>query len=362
VKLNSLVLVNYRNYQNLHLNFTSNINVIIGNNGAGKTNLLEAIYYLSTSKSFRVKNDFNLVKKGSEFAKITCSLTNLVDQNLKIVLFAKGKSLFKSNQKVNRSSDFIGSLNVVLFDPSDLNFFINPKSYRRRFINIEISKISKVYTRNLNLSLKLLKDRNVSLKNHDKILIETLTDELINTSVQVIRFRKHFTDFVNNNINNYFRKLFNNNDSTITLKYETIINDFSKIKEELTIIYHDNYEKDLRYQQTLMGCHKDDFLFYFDGTLVSEFASQGQRRMIMLALKFTIIEYIKLAIKDNPILLLDDVLSELDVFIRGRLFELIDPKMQVFITTTDINDISIKRDFDLYTVEDTEIRKELKRW
>lgn len=358
MKVKNLQLVNYRNYINSKIEFHPEINIIIGNNAQGKTNLLESLYLLSTTRSFRVNKDSNLIMKNKNYALIEADIESNILKKLKVVIVDKGKSLFISNQRIAKNSDFIGEVNTVLFSPKDIELFSSPKSFRRKLVDLEIGKISKKYMNSLNYYQKLLKDRNILLKNKDVdfFLIDSIDEKMIENQIQIIRFRKHFIDFINSKINVYYSYLSKSKDK-ISMSYDCCINDFKNMNEELHIMYKENLEKDRLYKMTLNGVHREDIIFRINDQNVNDFASQGQRRMIVLSFKFAIIEYIENSIKDYPILLLDDVLSELDINVKQRLFKIISSKLQVFITTTDINEINIDANYKVYKVNNGEILK-----
>jgi DNA replication and repair protein RecF len=358
MKVKNLDLVNYRNYKNFSDEFHPKMNIIVGDNAQGKTNLIESLYLLSTTRSFRINKDSNLIKKNCEFALIESDIESNILKKLKIVIVEKGKSLFISNKKISKNSDFIGVINTVLFSPKDIEIFSSSKSSRRKLINLEIGKISKKYLNSLNYYQSLLKDRNILLKKNevDFFLIKSIDEKMIENQIQIVRFRKHFIDFINSKINRYYSYLSNSSDS-ITIEYDCCINNFSNIKVEFENLYKNSLEKDKLYKMTMNGIHREDILFKLNSNNVNEFASQGQRRIIILSLKFAIIEYIENSINDYPILLLDDVLSELDINVKQRLFKIINGKLQVFITSTDIKEIDINTDYKLFNISHGEVLK-----
>ena len=352
MKIRNLNLVNFRNYSKLNVNFHPELNVIIGNNGQGKTNLLESIYLLSTTRSFRLTKDYYLIKENSKYAVIEATIKTAINNNLKIVIYDKGKSLFVANNQINKNSEFIGILNAVLFSPGDIEIFNNSPASRRKFLNVEIGKLSKNYMGNLNNYHKLLKDRNILLKANtiDEVLIATLNQQMVFEQIEIIKQRKLLLDFINEKINKYYNFLANSKD-IIKIVYSSCIKDYNNIKLELEKMYLNNFPKDKLYHFTLNGIHKDDLIFYFNNQILNNYASQGQKRMVLLAYKFALAEFIKKMTNETPILLLDDVLSELDTKVRERLFKLMNKDMQVFITTTDLNNLNIKKQFNLFQID-----------
>ena len=358
MKIRNLHLINYRNYSNETVKFHPDLNIVIGANAQGKTNLIESLYLLSTTRSFRTNKDSSLIGKETDYAVVEAAIETNILKKLKLVIFEKGKSLFISDEKINRNSEFIGVVNTVLFSPDDIEIFSASRSERRKMLNLEIGKISRTYLNSLNYYQQLLKDRNVLLKRNDVdfFLVNTLNEKMIEHQVLIIRFRKHFIDFINSRINRYYRYLAGSED-IISIRYQSCVNDFKDIAGELADIYEKGFEKDKLYKMTLSGIHREDISFMINERNVSEFASQGQRRMIVLSFKFAIIEYIENSIRDYPILLLDDVLSELDINVKRRLFRIINSKLQVFITSTDINEIDVETEHSLFEVENGKILK-----
>ena len=313
----TLNLYNFRNYSHFVIDFSQDINILIGNNGQGKTNLIEAIYLLSVGKSFRSHVNKQMIMFDNEFARIKGKvISNSKQRNLEIILGSNFKNAKIDNQDIHKISEFVGLLNVVVFIPDDLYLVKGNPSNRRRFIDLEISKISPIYVFNLSKYSNLLKERNKYLKILNKKnssgdeYLEVLDEQLSKLQVELIKKRLQFI-------------------SRLDLNYENILN-----------LYKKNHRRDIKYMQSHIGIHKDDLKIYMNDNDACLYASQGQQRTVVLSLKIALIELIKEEIGEYPVLLLDDVLSELDKTRKNMLLDILNQKIQTFITTTSIDDIN----------------------
>lgn len=333
-----LQLRNFRNYSFLDLVFDQRLNIIVGDNGAGKTNILESIILVSNTKSFRTRNDQELIKETTDFARI-----DLVsdDHRFRVVVNKEGKGLYIDNSNISRTSDFIGRLNAVLFEPSDLELFSDSPRYRRRLLDLEIGKVLPSYLRATLEFNRLLKERNNLLKQNkpDQILIRTLSERMSEPLLLIMQKRKGFIDHVNNQISSRY-KLIADDEHTVYLDYQPSC---AIDLKQIASMYQKSEDRDLLFTYTTKGAHKEDFNFYFDGHKISEHASQGQKRIVMIAFKLALVDYIYATTKYRPVLLLDDILSELDKSNRQRLLTAIPKDVQTFITTTDIDEINIDK-------------------
>ena len=343
--INSLKLYNYRNYSRKQIEFSPELNIIIGNNGVGKTNILESIVFVSNTKSFRTNNDQNLIKKGEEFSKIEIDS----DQGLfKVVVNKKNKSLFLNNILIKKSSDYIGKINAVLFKPDDLDLFVQIPGERRKVLNMEINKVSNKYIKTLLQYEKLLKDKNRLLKEIeiDETLLNIIDESMVPLIRIILKEREEFFEIINKNISTIYNRISNekNNISVIYKKCSEIENVDEEIRK--------TREKDYYYHYASFGPHHDDYYFLMDNQEVSTIASQGQKRMLLIAFKFSLIEYIKTRTNQVPIILLDDILSELDRNNKERLLNIIPEDVQIIITDTDINELNIKRKYKLIEIKE----------
>ncbi len=365
MKLDKIQLLNYRNINNQTLIFNDGIQVFYGANAQGKTNLLEAIYYLSTLRSHRSNNILDLINKQANelFMQGEVSWSNKKIP-LRVHANAKGKNLFIYQNKVKKMSDFIGNLNAILFSPDDMNLFQASPKMRRRFIDIELSKISKKYTYTLHETNQLLKERNVLLKqvNIDETYLQVLTNRLIDLEVIIIKQRYHFLKALLDKSKTFYEAI-SANDTKLSINYKSCVpyvDDEDTLKEQLRLKYEQSLSKDRLYKTTNVGIHKEDFIFIIDDYEVVQYASQGQKRSILLAIKIAMVYLIKDFINEYPLLLLDDVFSELDAYRRKMLLSSLPSEVQIFITTTDhqeILEIARLRPITLWNVKNGCVKK-----
>lgn len=350
MKIKKIKLRNFRNYDLINLDFNSQLNIITGDNAQGKTNLIESILYLSTTKSHRINDENLLINKDKEYSDICCELEN---KNLRILIQKNGKNLFINQKNINKVSDFIGELNAILFCPNDLNLFNQSPKYRRKFVDIEISKLSKHYTNLLKEYYKLLKIRNSYLK-HKNINFEYLdivTEKMIVIQKVILNQRSKFIkDLVY--YSNQFFFLFTNQENLISCIYSSFMSDENFDEEKIKLKYQESLEKDLLLKQTNIGIHKDDFIFKMSQYNIEEYCSQGQKRIVLLSIKLGLLMIIHKVIKEYPILLLDDVFSELDIVNQKKLMEIIPKDVQTFITTCskDVYEFEQNRDTTFFKI------------
>ena len=358
----NLKLRNFRNYEQAEIELDPQLNVITGRNAQGKTNLLEALVYLSLTRSHRVRDDQKMIREGSSFADIRCVYVTDKEREIEAVIHNKGKTLMVHHQPVKKSSEFIGLINVVLFSPDDLRLFSDPPGSRRKVMNQEIGKLSSSYLLALNRFQNLLKERNALLKsNHiDPALLDTLDEEMSHCEALIWKERKQFTDSIDERIGSYYQKIADD-DTGLHLHYKGIIDQpEDDIENEILKIHTESRNKDMEYRSTTTGIHHDDFVFEMYGNNITSFASQGQKRMTMLAFKMTQLAYIKKQIQQTPILLLDDVLSELDLTRQKKLLSLVKGSCQCLITTTEIPEFLKNEDMHEYRIEHGTIQRRYK--
>ncbi len=342
MKLNSIKIVNFRNYENLFLDFNDKINVIYGNNGSGKTNLVEAIYALSLTKSFRTNDDKNLIRAGEVSTKIEGVVESNNNTNTYQVVISKdGKKVKINNNLSSKISDYISNINVILLEPDEQIIFSSSPSVRRKLLNIEISQLKKEYVIHLNNYNKLLKQRNFYLRelyingNASRDYLNILTNKLINEGIIIYRLRKEFIDNINKYINDMYVRVFES--GILEVKYNS---DYSKNDEnEILNMYSKNYDKEINNGKTLFGIHHDDIVFLLDNKNISEFGSNGQCKNAILAFKLAEIEIFKNEKGNFPILILDDLFSALDNIKIKNIVGLLNNNIQTFITTTDLDKI-----------------------
>lgn len=343
--IKSIKLNNYRNYSSIQIPFHPKLNIIIGPNGIGKTNILESIVVTSNTKSFRTSNDIDLIKKDSEYSKISIDSDK---GKFDVVINKINKSLIINDIPQKRSSDFIGKINAILFKPSDLELFNQSPKERRKLLDIEIGKVSKEYLKAILTYNHLLKDKNKLLKEEkiDEIYLDLLNEKMVPEIFTIISYRENFFNSINSSINYYYQKISGTN-THIKVIYKKC-SEKELIKDYLI----KSREKDKFYHYTNYGPHHDDYYFEYNGQELNSIASQGQIRMCLIAFKFSLIKYIKEISGIDPIILLDDVLSELDINNRQRLLENLPTNSQVIITDTDIKDIKNIEDYNLIELKE----------
>ena len=345
--IKNIEITNFRNYENLKLQLEPNINIIYGNNGEGKTNLLESIYVLAFTKSHRSFIDNNLIKYGENNARINGTILNGLSYNLEVFLGKTTKKVKIDGNQVTKLGDYIEKSNIIIFTSDDLDLIKGYPSQRRKYLNLEISQISKAYFSAINDYNKLLKIRNDYLKkldNHENInqpYFDTLTDYIVEKSVFIYQMRHQYIEKLNKICGDIYKNI--TGLSNFEIKYIPSINYVTPSREEIQKIMreklNENIEKEIILKTTLYGPHKDDFEFSIDNKNLKNFGSQGQQRAAVLTLKLSEIKLIENYKKSSPIILLDDVFSELDQQKINNLLSYIDSGTQVIITTTDLDSI-----------------------
>ena len=338
--IKSLELNNYRNYNSLSIEFERGTNILYGNNAQGKTNILESIYVASTTKSHRGSKDREIINFEKDEAHIKATVMKK-DVPIRIDIHLKknkSKGIAINGIPIRKASELFGILNVVFFSPEDLNIIKNGPAERRRFIDLELCQLDKIYVHNLVNYNKIVNQRNKLLRdlgfNYDKELVSTLDIwdmQLADYGAKIITRRNQFIDEINEIIYGIHRNITNGKEELI-VRYEPNITG-NNIYEELVR----SRDKDLKLKTTSVGPHRDDISFLNKKIDIRKFGSQGQQRTAALSLKLSEIELVKSIIKDTPILLLDDVLSELDSnrqrHLLGNLYN-----VQTIITCTGLDE------------------------
>lgn len=347
MRIEQLKLINFRNYSNLDIEFNNKLNIIIGNNAQGKTNILEAIYYLSISKSFLSINDKNVIKHNElySFIKGKINYLNKIN-NLQISINQNSKKLEINNNEIKRHCDFIGKLKVIIYYPDSLRIIKDGPSNRRKFLNIEISQLYLKYIKLLNEFNVVLKQRNEYLKvmkngNINVDYYNIITDKFISLSVDIYKYRKDFIENINKYIGNIFYYIANTSDLKIYYDTQIDISD-NNIKLNLYEKIKSNYDREILYGTSLIGPHRDDFSFKTNETDLLLYGSQGQQKMAVLALKLAEIDVFMDICSEYPVLLLDDLFSELDIDKRNKVISYLNRDIQTIVTTTDIANIDDK--------------------
>ncbi len=336
--IKSLELADFRNYDSLHIDFSSGTNILYGDNAQGKTNILEAIYLSATTKSHKGSKDKDIVNFYKEESHIRTYLEKdgveiRVDMHLRK---SKSKGIAIDGQKIRKAAELLGLLNVVFFSPEDLSIIKNGPAERRRFVDMELCQLDQFYLYNLNHYNKIVNQRNRLLKDmyFNPSLRDTLNiwdSQLISFGSKIIERRKLFVEQLNEIIFDIHKKLSGGKeDLTIHYEPDVLIEDYEKT---LAV----NQERDVKLKQTVTGPHRDDFSFIVGDIDIRKFGSQGQQRTAALSLKLSEIELVRKMTKDNPVLLLDDVLSELDSSRQNYLLSTIGD-IQTIITCTGLDE------------------------
>lgn len=338
--LETLTIRQFRNYEEANLTFHNGLNIFLGQNAQGKTNILESIYFLALTRSHRTRTDKDLL----QFEKKNLAIHGLVHRSssklpLDIELTENGRITKINHLKQSRLSDYIGHMNVVLFAPEDLQLVKGGPALRRKFIDVELGQIKPIYLSDLSQYNHILKQRNAYLKSSDSIdttFLSVLDQQLAEYGSKVIQHRldflkklEHFAKEKHLEISHQLEEL--------TLSYESSIKftDNVNVVDSFLTELEKSRKRDLFKKNTGVGPHRDDIFFYLNG-INAHYGSQGQHRSLVLSLKLAEIELMKELTREYPILLLDDVMSELDNNRQMQLLETISEKIQTFITTTSL--------------------------
>ena len=346
-----LALVNFRNYRKCSIKLSKSVNIFIGNNSQGKTNILEAIYVLAVTKSHRFGEQENLIKKEEQMAKVKGTLKlEKIYKDLEVDIGKNHKTTYINNTEIRKKQDYITNLNVILFTPDDLEIIKGSPMIRRNLLNIEISQMDKNYIKYLNEYNKILKNRNEYLKsmyiNHlsDYRYLDILTEKLIDRAVMIYKYRMDFLHNINADIGKIYESITGYKNLHIVYQNSLDIYEFDeeKIRNSLRLKLEKNYERQLQLGSTLYGPHRDDFLFYIGEDNVRIFSSQGSQRLAVIAFKLSEISIFKEKTGHVPILLLDDIFSEIDSKKKRKLISFIPEDVQTIITATDLKNVNKK--------------------
>lgn len=333
----TLNLRQFRNHELKNFNFAPGINTIVGPNAIGKTNVVEAIYYLSLARSFRGVEDADLIQKEKEFAEIYSEiLEGSLKKAIRILITKKGRQVLVNDKKVSKLSELSKCVNVLLFEPKDVMLFRGSPKERRNFLNINLAKKSNRYLEYITRYERALKERNELLKNGnvDKKLLDSLTELLVEYSAPIIEFRSKYIKDINDILIKIARAL-TGVKGTIEIKYKPSFTLGGNYKEEALNAYKRSLESDLKHKATSIGVHREDFTVSLNGRDIGTYGSQGENRLVAIALKLA--PYFLIEERDKrPIVVLDDVMSELDKNHREKLIKFLRKFEQVFITGTKL--------------------------
>ena len=350
MKLTNLQLQNFRNYESVQLEFTDGVHVFIGENAQGKTNLMESIYALAMTKSHRTTNDKELIGWNKEFATIKGTVEKTATKtNLELQFSKKGKIAKVNFLEQKRLSSYLGNLNVILFAPENLTLVKGSPQNRRKFVDMELGQMSSLYLYDLVEYNRVLKQRNTYLKQlaikkkQPDEYLDVLSEMLSELASKIVFHRLDFMKQlealaipIHDQLSLGREKFSVSYQATIPLEDGLTP---SQIKEIYIDQFKKNQTREADQATTLIGPHRDDLIFYLNEIPVQTYGSQGQQRSTVLSLKLAEIELMKLSTGEYPLLLLDDVLSELDDDRQTHLIKAIENKVQTFITTTSLDGI-----------------------
>ena len=344
MKIQELKMSNFRNYERLWLKFSPYVNILYGKNGTGKTNIVEAIYYMALTKSFRVNNDRLLINKDAIAASVEGIIESKNSESkYKITINESGKKTEIDGNKQDKISDYVSNINVILFQPDDTRIITDAPSYRRKLLNIEISQLYKEYLLFLTGYDKVLKHRNSYLKdlyingNASKDYLDILTRKLIEFGLQINKYRTEFIRGINEYIGEIYKNIFTRGH----LKVEYISDYKDKTIEELLNSYRHIYSKEMALGKTLIGIHHDDLEFILDNNRVKDYGSVGQVKNAIISFKLAEIIIVEKKKNEYPILILDDLFSELDNEKIYNILKMLNDYVQTFITTTEIENVDL---------------------
>jgi len=336
--ISSLKLADFRNIVSLHMEFSQGTNILYGENAQGKTNILESLYMISTTKSHRGVRDRDMIRFGMEESHIrSLIMKGGIDYRVDMHLRKnKSKGIAINGQRIRKASELIGLLHIVFFSPEDLGIVKNGPAERRRFMDMELCQLDASYLHNLNQYNKTVENRNRLLRDMYQFpdLQDTLSiwdDQLINYGRQIIESRRGFISDLNEIVGDIHSKLSGNREH-LTILYEPNT-EADEFEEKL----RRSRERDIHMKSTSVGPHRDDFSFMDRDTDLRRYGSQGQQRTCALSLKLSEIDLVKKVIGHRPVLMMDDVLSELDSGRQNYLLSTIGG-IQTFITCTGLDE------------------------
>lgn len=359
-----LRLLNYRNYDDVNFELNDKLNILIGDNAQGKTNILESIYVLSITKSYLNVNDKNLIKYDKEFGLVEADvLIDNILKKFKLVINLKGKIVSINSKEIKKFSDYISNLKVIIFSPDSIKMIKESPNLRRKFLNVEISQVDKKYIKYVMNYNKLISQKNEYLKNDfnlDLNYIDIINKNISDLSVKITRIRDNFISMLNEYITDIFFEI--TGLQGLELKYISNV-DFVDNEETMYKLFFEKLgkylEREKKYKMSLIGPHRDDFIFNLNGKNLSLYGSQGQMRCAVLSLKLAEVKLFCNLSENYPVLLLDDIFSELDVKRKNNLIKYINDDVQTIITTTDLNliDSKLVDKASVFKIEDAKLNK-----
>ncbi|HLN61906.1 MAG TPA: DNA replication/repair protein RecF [Symbiobacteriaceae bacterium] len=349
--LASLMLSKFRNYQELQLDFSPGLNVIYGDNAQGKTNLLEAVYVLATGKSHRTSRDQELILEGADALTARAMVVRKTgDMSLELTLGHETRKQVKINGVAEKKiAHLVGNVAAVLFSPDDLQLLKGSPSGRRRFLDIELSQISQTYLHHLMSYNRTMTQRNTLLKQDtvDQALLSIYDEQLLASGAQLVVRRAQAVQRLSKIASQYHGMLAEGKEE-LRLEYQSQGAEpdqtpgVAEVTERLYSQLQQRRREEIRRQVTLVGPHRDDIGFWINDRDAKLYGSQGQQRTAVLALKMAELQFMAEEIGEYPVLLLDDVASELDPTRRHYLFSAVREGIQTFVTCTDLDDLMVR--------------------
>lgn len=352
--LKKLTLNHYRNYEQIEFNTNNSVNLFIGHNAQGKTNLLEAIYVLALTKSHRTHQDKELIQWNQKEAHLHCEVDKKYGAcKLDLIISPQGKKARINGLEQKKLSNYVGTMNVVLFAPEDMEIVKGSPGVRRRFMDMEIGQIYPGYLYDLSQFQKILNQRNSLLKQYqsssaNEAMLQIWNEQFVQYSVKIMKKRQNFilklqkwAEQIHSSITSQHEQL--------KIQYIPSFQNIEYLDDEIVLFDQcmlkltEMKNQEIRRGMSLAGPHRDDLLFYINDKQVQNFGSQGQQRTTALSIKLAEIQLIYEEVGEYPILLLDDVLSELDRHRQTGLIETFHDKVQTFITATDVDLVHANR-------------------
>ena len=349
--IKKIKISNFRNYKNAEINLNNKINIFYGENAQGKTNIIESIYLCSIGKSFRTSKEKEMIKFGEENSNIEIDYEKSDREGNISINIGQRKNIFVNKIKIKKLSELLGNINVVIFTPDDINILKGGPQNRRKFLDVMISQLRPKYMHLCGLYQKTLDERNTFLKNTENCnydLLDIYDEKLAEYGCEIYKYRNEFIEKLKNKIKNIHKNITNNKEN-IEIKYISNCED----KNEYLKLLKDRRKLDFIKGYTTKGVHRDDFQIFLNELPVDVYGSQGQHRTAVLSLKLSELQVIYDEIGENPILLLDDFMSELDEFRRTNFLENI-KDTQVIITCTDKLELQ-ENEFEVFNVKNGEI-------
>lgn len=350
--LDHFIAQNYRNLTMVDTHFDKNVNIFIGKNAQGKTNLLESIYFLALTRSHRTSSDRELIAFDKDYTNIMGQVhKHGRELDLRVLISKKGKKVWINRVEQSKLSKYVGQLNAILFSPEDLELIKGAPSLRRKFMDQEFGQINSEYLYFASKYRQVLQQKNNYLKQlargqaKDQIFLDVLSDQLAGIAAEIIFRRVQFLNYLNDQAQEAYEHISLASEK-LTIRYRPSVSEIKpsdsveEIYQKLQLAFKNNKAAEIKKATTLLGPHRDDIVFFLNGKDAHLYASQGQQRSIALSIKLAEIKLVHHVTKEYPLLLLDDVMSELDHGRQSALLNYIHGKTQTFITTTDLEGIS----------------------